>query len=160
MPTEARTFPVDHIGLTRSLTRTLSITLVASFIGIVLVRFILSGFDLGHTFKHVSMIQFLIGLALVFPFSWFLAFTVSLFMKRAFVVLDDDHLSALNYWCIRRSVPLHDLRELGEFESNGLKSVTVISACHGTLYISDKTVGRDDLLRLLEDQIDRNSRGT
>ncbi len=77
-------------------------------------------------------------------------------MKRAYVVLGDDHISALNYWGVRKTIPLHDIKELGDFDSNGIRATTVISGNHSTVYISDITIGIDDLLKSLKDQISRN----
>ena len=81
---------------------------------------------------------------------------ISMFIRKAKITIENEMIVGLNYWGIRKSIPLADIISTSPFSSNGINAIVVYSRSSGKIYISDQTIGFEDLLKLLELYISNN----
>ncbi|HEY1051282.1 MAG TPA: hypothetical protein VGE39_16035 [Prosthecobacter sp.] len=150
------TYPVEWWPLFTSLTSSLSVTLVVSVFAIMAGRFVSVGFDPAKTFQHVSLPVSLLLLLGMPVLSAVIAFLVAMIMRLAKVTITDKTIQGVNYWGLKRRIPLGEVTGLDSFSNNGIHATVVHSHRHGQIYISDKTHRLPELLQFLNTTIAEN----
>ncbi len=146
-------YEVRWKDLWKSITKYMSLTIIFSIAGIMLVRYIFSGFNFIETFKHVSLLGaagFILG---TWFFSAVFAFLIAVWFKLAYITIKDGVISGRNYWGRKRSFPLSNLQSIDSFSDNGINAVVANGGSHGKVFIYHQTENIEEILRILESHL-------
>ena len=121
-----------------------------SVAGIMLVRYIFSGFNYTETFKHLSLLG-TVGLIIgCWLFSVVFGFIVAIWFKLAHITIKDGVISGRNYWGRKSSFPLSNLKSIDSFSDNGINAVVANGGSRGKVFIYYQTESIQEIVEILE----------
>ncbi len=109
-------------------------------------KYIKTDFDYHETFKHLGAIPVVIGLFIPTLLMGAMALAVGWLFNRAYIEVKDGNIFGVNFWCIRKSVPINSINGMRQYNVNGIKAVIITSKKHGSIYISEKTENFEHLI--------------
>jgi len=137
------------IGTTAAISALLFITIA--------VRAIVSGFDYGKTFKHMSLPVFLFMLFVGSPLCGaFIALVAWLSLCRHSITIENGCVSGKSIWWRNSTIPFEYITKLVPINGNGAKGTLIRSSNHGSVFISNYVEQYDDLIKFFEGQIAKN----
>lgn len=148
-------YEVRWKDLWRSITRYMSLAISFSIAGVMIVRYIFSGFNYTETFKNFSLLEILglvIGCCL---FSAVFGFIVAIFFKLAHITIKDGVISGRNYWGRKKSFPLSHLQSIDSFSDNGINAVVANEGSLGKVFIYYQTERIQEIVEILESHLPR-----
>jgi hypothetical protein len=143
-------YEVRWRDLWASLTKYMSLTIIFSVVGVLVVRYIASGFNYVETFKHLSLLG-AVGLILgCWLFSAVFAFCIAIWFRFAYITINEGVISGRNYWGRKKSFPLKHLESIDSFSNNGINAVVANGGSFGKVFIYYQTERIQEILELLE----------
>ena len=95
-------FRVNWKDLWKSLTKYMTIAIVASVTLIMGIRFVSNGFAYESVFKHLSPIEYIYMFIGIWCFCGVFSLLIALWVRAAKVTIKDGHLHGRNYWGLKR----------------------------------------------------------
>ena len=154
------TFPVEWKQIFKSLSVFMSVAIIVAVTLSMGIRFLSSGFNYEKTFEHMSFSVFLIVLVCIPVVSVVCSFLIALWFRLAAITIANGEIHGRSFWGMRNRIPLSEVTKLTPFSNNGINAIVVNSRYHGQIYISDKTEGLPELLRILDVYLPESERQT
>ena len=136
--------------LARHMVKQLFVIISVGFSIVMLVRFVSLSFDIGETFKHVSLLQIPLIYLAIFLFSLFFGVTISYLLKCSYITIENDMISGRNYWLLKRQFRMGEIEKAFPFNSNGMPVVVVDAGKKGQIYVPIHIEHADDLFKKLD----------
>ena len=143
------TFEVDGAAVSKRLTLFMIAAIFAGIIFTMLPRYFIEGMDLEKTFPFLTW-SYVAGILIGVPvFSYLTAALIGWGMKRARITIDERELHGLNYWGMKRRIPLRKIIKLQPFSNNGINAMVAVTRASGKIYISTKTERYEEIIDFL-----------
>jgi len=146
-------FRVNWKGLWKSLTKYMTIAIVASITLIMVVRFFSNGFTYESVFKHLSPIEYIYMFFVIWGFCGVFSLLIALWVRAAKVTIKDENLHGRNYWGFKKIIPLNGIKSLEPFSDNGINAVIADAGKHGKIFIYIQTERLDELIEIIESKM-------